>query len=325
MLPPNIASPEHTALPEHPASPEPAAHGEIGAPEQAAPPAFPPVAELLENSMPHGSSPMRFWLAAAVLVVALNLVTRSLPADQRADANAAASLLLFLFMIAVALVNWMRFRAARREIGNLVAAEELVQLRHWPQAAGLLVGMLLRPMRSHQTRAQALVFYSSTLMRFHRFTDVIEITEYLLDRLQLDPGAQQALKLSRAMAMLREDHLFDADRAISDLRRGPLAKTSAGLALVEIYRDVKTGHPDDAIHTFESRLDMLRSQLGHRVADAFALIAKAYDLLNRPAEAAAAWAKATLLAPAVELQRRYPEIASLSGKYPMTAAPMEVA
>ena len=37
----------------------------------------------------------------------------------------------------------------------------------------------------------------------------------------MDSTAAQAhgLRLARAMAMLREDHLFDADRAISELRR----------------------------------------------------------------------------------------------------------
>jgi tetratricopeptide (TPR) repeat protein len=159
------------------------------------------------------------------------------------------------------------------------------------------------------------------------------------------------------MAMLREDHLFDADRAINELRqigrseraaaaaaRGaedvtsvspgsagaaaqnifPVAE-SAGLALVEIYRDVKTGHPAEAVAIFEDRLSALRDQLGHRVADAYALAARAYDLLGREAEAADAYRRATLLCPPVELHRRYPEVAKLQGRYEPAAAPPEMA
>jgi hypothetical protein len=123
---------------------------------------------------------------------------------------------------------------------------------------------------------------------------------------------------------LREDHLFDADRAISELRRTEGAAGSGALALVEIYRDVKTGHPDDAIKTCEQKLPAMREQLGHRVGDAYGLVARAYDLLNRPAEAADAWRRATLLGPAIEMIRRYPELQKLVGRYENAAAPAEL-
>jgi hypothetical protein len=123
------------------------------------------------------------------------------------------------------------------------------------------------------------------------------------------------------MAMLREDHLFDADRAIAELRRLEGDQETAGLALVEIYRDVKTGHPDEAIDIFETRLPTLRDQLGHRLADAYALVSRAYDLRERATDARDAWHKATLLAPPIELLRRYPEVAPVAEKYPPSPAP----
>ena len=127
--------------------------------------------------------------------------------------------------------------------------------------------------------------------------------------------------------MLREDHLFDADRALAELRRtvASAGVESAGLALVEIYRDVKTGHPDEAVQIFEQRLPVMRDQLGHRVADAYALAARAYDLLGREAEARDAYEKATLLAPPPELSRRYPEVQKLEGRYDPAIAPPEAA
>jgi hypothetical protein len=65
--------------------------------------------------------------------------------------------------------------------------------------------------------------------------------------------------------------------------------------------------------------------LGHRVADAHALVARAHDLLGQEPEARAAYERATLLAPPAELQRRYPELAKLAEKFAPSIAPMEVA
>ena len=213
--------------------------------------------------------------------------------------------------------------------------------------------LLSRPTRTPQARAHGLIFLTSVLARYNRFEDAIAVQNYLLENLQFDPGTVHGLRLSRAMAMLREDHLFDADKAINELRRqvsraervvtqesddeaqsgsekepadkSPPQSLSAGLALVEIYRDVKTGHPQEAIDLFDSTSPAIREQLGHRVADAHVLVAKAYDLLNRSAEAQVSYEHATLLAPPTELHRRYPETAILAQKYQPAIAPKEAA
>ena len=147
------------------------------------------------------------------------------------------------------------------------------------------------------------------LARYHRYEDSVTVHEYLLSEIPLDDVTEHGVRLGRAMALLREDNLLDADRAIAELRRTSRGIESAGLALVEIYRDVKTGHPAEAIEMFESRLPAMRRQLGHRVADAWALAARAYDMLGRREEAQTAYENATVLMPLPELTRRYPEIA----------------
>ena len=70
--------------------------------------------------------------------------------------------------------------------------------------------------------------------------------------------------------------------------------------------------------------EVMRRQLGHRVADAWALVARAYDMLDRREEAQAAFNNATVLMPLPELARRYPEVAALMPKYPSAVAPAEV-
>jgi hypothetical protein len=92
-----------------------------------------------------------------------------------------------------------------------------------------------------------------------------------------------------------------------------------------MYRDVKTGHPAEAVEMFEKHREALRRQLGHRMADGWALAARAYDLLDRPGDAQGAYENATILQPLAELTRRYPEVAPLASKYKPAAAPAEVA
>ena len=45
---------------------------------------------------------------------------------------------------------------------------------------------------------------------------------------------------------------------------------------------------------------------GHRVGDAYALVARAHVLLDQPDDGLRAWTRATLLAPVEEVARRYP-------------------
>jgi hypothetical protein len=188
----------------------------------------------------------------------------------------------------------------------------------------MLDALLSRPTRTVRTRMQALIYLAAVLTRFHQFPTATALYDYLIGSQMLDPQTCHGLRLGRAMSLLREDRLVDADQAISELRRAPGAADSGGLALIEIYRDVKTGHPQHAIDIFSAKRDVMRAQLAHRLSDACALIARAYDLLSNHAQAAAHYHDATLLSPQVELSRRYPEIACLAGRYPAALRPPEL-
>jgi tetratricopeptide (TPR) repeat protein len=229
------------------------------------------------------------------------------------------------FVGSITLAGLVGVRRARAEQAAIGAVDELIQLRRWPEAGLLLQTLLSRPARSPLARAQGLLFLAMVLARYHRFEDSVSVHDYILGEIPLDDATDHVVRLGRAMALLREDNLLDADRAISELRRSSRGVESAGLALVEIYRDVKTGHPAEAVEMFEKRRDVLRRQLGHRLADGWALAARAYDLLDRPGDAQAAYENATVLMPLAELTRRYPEITPLASKYKPAHAPAEVA
>jgi tetratricopeptide (TPR) repeat protein len=288
-------------------------------------PPIPSADDLLDWSQPRAAVSWPSWGGAALVVIVVATALLSGKTNSRGAVELVSGIALLLVMGFMAGSSRMVMRRHRAEQARLEAAEELVQLRRWAEAADLLTGLLIRPLRSQRSRVQALLFMTAVLARFGRFEDVLTIQDRLLKTIALDEGGVHAVRLGRAMALLHEDRLFDADRAISELRRSSLADESAGLVLVEMYRDVKTGHPDEALAMFQKKLPLVRRQLGHRSADAWVLAARALDLKGRTPEALAAYRNATLLAPAVELQRRYPEAAVLADKYAPAPAPAEMA
>ena len=281
------------------------------------PPPFLDVPTLLDHSRPQVRPVWTRYSMLFFLAILLGGAYITSHAGEWAGVTQALSTVLMLALIvAMGITMSVTVRGQRGEQEQLQTIEELIQLRRWPEAGLAVQNMLLRPTRSGWGRVQGLIYLSGILMRYHRFTDAIAVQEYLLDMLPLDGPTVQALRLGRAMAMLREDRLVDADQAITELRRNamransrsetsataeadvedaatpptavlpPVDETlvshwktvratrthaSAGLALIELYRDVKTGHPAEAIAIFQDKLPILREQLGHRVADAYAL------------------------------------------------------
>ena len=271
--------------------------------------------------------PRPAWIWYGMVALAVVVLTMTAAAGQNPQLRLLVRFFGGLAMIAlvIGMASYASYvvKQQRKEQQRVEAIEELVQLRRWDQAAAMLDAMLGRPTLTMGARLQSLVYLAGVLARYHRFGDAIAVQTYLLKSAEFDGTTGHGLKLMRTMALLHEDQLVDADRALGDLRRE--APDSAGLTLIEIYRDVKTGHPEEAIELFHARAPALRSQLGHRIADAYALVARAHDMMDQHAEAAAAFEKATLLMPAEELCRRYPEVAAIRDKYPAATAPSAAA
>lgn len=266
------------------------------------------VPKLLEQSLPgRGVWFVGYALGLFLLVL---LASAYVAAAYPKWGNAANLGSAFVTLLIVVGLVGLTVRAARRnraEQARLEGIDELIQLRRWQEAAGVLEQFLSFPTASHAGRIQGLIYLSMVLTRYHRFDEAIDASNYVLEHVQLDPVTEYTVKLSRAMAMLRLDHLVDADQAISELRRMGEGE-SGSLSLIEIYRDVKTGHPEEAVDLFSKRLTSMRQQLGHRVGDAYALAGKAMRMLGRLDDARRFWTDATILISAEELIRRYPEL-----------------
>lgn len=289
-------------------------------------PVFFDVEAMLERSLPRRRNMWVWPMAAGTMAVVFSTLLIASNRPESAPAmTVLAALAMIGFVFGFGLIGYLHASEARRQRAQIEAIEELVTLRQWSAAASALSDLLARPMAEHGPRIEALVYLASVLSRYHQFTDAIEVHEYLLDHVQMQPGLEVTVRLARAMALLREDRLVDADRAISELRRMPAADQIAGVALVELYRDVKTGHPEEAVELFQRRQSQFGPQLGHRAADAYVLAAKAFMMIGDETSAGACYRRATLLAPVVELERRYPETADLATTFRPAPAPPEAA
>ncbi len=274
------------------------------------------VQHLIDRSMPRSGVPW-FWYVLGLVLLTTLVTAYFAPDDESGGAiiNTVSFGIMFLAIGVMMLLSWRAARVFREEQNRLQTAQELIRLRRWPDALSVLQNLLSRPMRAQPLRIQGLMDLSAVLMRYHLFDEAVIIHDYVLQNVQMSVESRQGLRTAKAMAMLRQDHLTDADRALIELRRDTREGDSAGLSLVEMYRDIKTGHPQEAIDLFAARFQSIRDEMGNRVADAYLLLAKAFDSLGDTDKAAAAYQDATILLPPVELHRRYPETRDLNGKY----------
>jgi hypothetical protein len=247
--------------------------------------------------------------------------------------------------------------AARRERQAVREVEELVSLRRWPEAGAAASGVLSQPMRLPPHRRGVLVALVRTLGRYGRYDEAADLAGSLLEESAVDPATRFSLGCGRAMLLLRAGRLGDANDAIGELRSQvrqvqsaarraervaadraeqdddeapsenehdakPVTFDPAPLILVEMYRDVQTRHDAEVIEIFREHRDTLRPQIGSRLGDALALAAVAAHRLGQTDDAGRWWGDATALQPAVELQRRIPEVAEITGIYEAVTPPI---
>lgn len=300
---------------------------------------FPNVSDLIEISRPRGT--LRVLRPGYVLIfLAATIVIALLPLEP--PTRVALELGLWGVFIGTAVFFWSVIRGYRIELAELEQIEDMLALKRHFELAPRLQGLMSQPMRTDQNRLRAMVLLASTLGRLTRYDDALLVYKELVETERLAGPSGAMVKLGRAMAMLHSEHLYDADRAINDLRRlidrggaedelhqfdasvptgGPDVSAIGALRIIELYRDIKTGHAEEAITLFEQNLDALRRGLGHRLGEAYAMAAVAYDRVGREDEARQAFANATVLQGVADLLNRYAELRPLLAKYTPTRAP----
>lgn len=275
------------------------------------------------------------WLVLGALLVMV------LPLEP--GVRVGLEMVLWTSFIAVIVYLWTFVRALRAESQRLDQIEDWLAMKRYMEVGIELEQLMSKPMRFDQHRLRAMVLLATTLARCGRFDDALKVYNQLVEVERVAGPSGAMVKLGRAMAMLQTDHLYDADRAINDLRRlidrggageelqqfepdAPVIAADplsiSALRLVELYRDIKTGHADEAIALFESNLPLMTSGLGHRVGEAYALVAVAYDRVGNTDTARARFLDGTALQGVGDLLNRYPEVRPLIAKYAPTPVPV---
>ena len=187
------------------------------------------IPQLLEVSQPQPRVPWVWYaIGVGILLAGMDHLLSGQSPEMDQVLNGISALTMTGVLVGLMAISLVNVRAVRAQHLLLDRVAEMIQLRRWPEAAMPLRQMLSQPVKTEHFRAQALVYFSVVLARYDRFDAAIEIQEYLLDHEMVDPVSAFGLRIGRAMAMLRLDRLFDADRAVSELRRTPGARNPAG-------------------------------------------------------------------------------------------------
>lgn len=247
------------------------------------------------------------------------------PTDAARLFQKALALFVPLGVLAVA-IGWGAFlsRQLKEEERAVAAVEEAVRMRQFESAVWGLSGVLAKPMLSPLARVRALFAYVGALVRFGRFDEAVTAVDELLE--EGVPSAMVApLRGAKAFALLREDRLADADRAVTDLKKlGRDGPAGAVLALAEHYREVRTGHVAEVLEHHETRRKLIAQHFTSRVADADALAAWAAYQLGNISLAGKFWQRATTVGNVTELLERFPELSKLTSAIAPAPLPPEL-
>jgi hypothetical protein len=316
---------------------------------------LPTVADAMTRSALRARFPVGPLLTVAAIAVAVGSVVSQVEGTTSGgstDASAGTltvlrwvvSLLLILMLMTFASIwGGQIARRVRDEERQVDAAELALRLGQFDPAAIAVSKALSMPMLSPLNRVRALGVYVGLLSRFGRYEDVAHAVEAVLaDGVPVSMVAP--LRAARVYAMLRDDRLVDADRALTELRRmsagswagdqhgddamddagetlGARAKALAMLA--EAYREVRTGHADDLLARHAQRRPVVVSHLASRVADLDAMVAWAALRMGDESRAEGLWKLATTLTPGEELVRRYPELSDVARRFWSAPIPPE--
>ncbi len=128
----------------------------------------------------------------------------------------AAVLLLGSFAATFYLARLARLAAGERD--SVREADELVTLRHWPQAAGRLRTILSEPMKLPPARRGALTALVRVLGRYGLHDEAVDVADAVLEDPQTDPATKYGVACGRAMLLLQSGRLSDANDAIGRLK-----------------------------------------------------------------------------------------------------------
>jgi len=233
------------------------------------------------------------------------------------------ALLPWLALLGVLIHGSARLRGLRdlERVANAIA--EQAMLRRYRPALRRAWLVLPRLVRHPSLHGRVVATMAHCLDDLGAHESAMAAYDHLLAGMPDAGPATMHVRISRAIAALRTDHLADGDEALRRSRGaiGLYLGTPIGGAfrMAQLVQDVRTHHYTDALEFAPTLVDDLRP-LGIEAGFGYALMALCMSNA-RPADPAAAaqvepptrwWSRATTLLPAEQLVREFPELEPLA-------------
>jgi tetratricopeptide (TPR) repeat protein len=220
-------------------------------------------------------------------------------------------------VLGLVIVELRLARRVRRQGRLLLESFEAVQLRQWDQAREALVPLLHEEIRHPRARVASLLALAAVLEAEHNYEGAQRVYESVLEDHAGDPIQLHTARVALAAAMLRTGQITDAISLIDRLMRLELTGSlKAQLELLSLFREVTMGQAAEGLEKSAERRKLFRAHMGTRAGYGYALLASAYDLAGRREEAQTEWRNATLLVRPADLIDRFPELKSMTARYP---------
>lgn len=265
---------------------------------------------LIASSRPHGRGYwlLRRWgpitgIAGAVLLL------------WNIPESAGGWSLVPLAILAIVLgVSWYFGLTLRRRHSLQTRAAEAVQTRQWAHAQALLQQVLSRPIDSPEMRGSALLSLAEVAASRGRHAAAVTLCDSVLE-IRTGEASARLAKIRKALSLLAEDRLTDANTLIDSLRAQQLPEPLGTLVeLAVLYRQIRTGHVEDAVAAAPQLARRAREHLGHRAAMVYGLQASAHLAGGDRPSAERYYDCATRLMTPARLGEQLPDLASLDGQ-----------
>ncbi len=279
------------------------------------PPDAEKVGEHLSRWMPMPPSP---WVTRAPMIVLIaSLVLMFLLS------HPLAAVLPWLALGGILIQGAARVRTARaleREVNGLGEQAMLRRYRAALRRAWLVLPKLVHHPSLHGRTVAAL---AQSLDDLGAYESAIAAYDHLLEGMPPHGPPTMHLKISRAIASLRADHLADGDEALRKVRSAidPYLGSPIGAAfrMAQLIQDVRTHHYADALDFEPTLLDDLRplgveAGFGHALMALCCQAAQAAsprDAKQQQVRAQQWWARARTLLPQGTLLEEFPELRPL--------------
>ncbi|MAG17035.1 MAG: hypothetical protein CMJ21_03095 [Phycisphaerae bacterium] len=250
-----------------------------------------------------------------------------------------ANVLPWLVVLGVIVVSEMRVRRVARLTDELAHAQELALQHQWLPTLQLAWRLVPALSGMPQLHGRSVALIAHVFDRLRCYESALAAYDFLLQRMPAEHPAAVHLRVQRAITLMINDQLVDADDALRRLR-GDIellgdAGASAAYRLAQLVQEVLTFHYDHAVACADELLDALRP-LGIEAGYGHALVALSWlnvarsqhgadrDATNDQstsglsstaehayAQAAKWWSTATLLMPVSQLIDRFAPLRAL--------------